>query len=93
MTFWQVIQSHYTAIGFVTLLMFKTAVNALPAKGDPFQFGQWLMEWMRELGQQAPSKLPALPPAQAKILGDAGVPMTLAPPNSASQPPAPSVKP
>jgi hypothetical protein len=66
------VQQHWAAILAVLLLMFKTAVNAFPAQGEPFQFGQWFMEWMRELAQQAPLKLST---QQSAVLKNAGMPV------------------
>lgn len=68
MTFWQFVVAHSTAVLAVALLLFKTATNAFPPKGQPFVFSQWFMEWMRELAQQAPDKVPALSPDQVKLL-------------------------
>lgn len=70
------IQLHWPTLflGFgipIGLLLFKTAANALPPKGEPFQFGQWLMEWIREVAQQAPDKLNQ---QQMDILKGAGIP-------------------
>ena len=78
MTFIQFLQAHYTSISLVGLLLFKTAVNAFPSEGQPFVFSQWFMEWLREIAQQTPNKFPPLPAAQAKVLGDAGVPLAIA---------------
>ena len=74
MTFWHFIQAHYVAIGLVLGYLFKHAANALPPAGQPFQFGQWFMAWMRGLALQVPDKFPPLSVQQQKVLAEAGVP-------------------
>lgn len=75
MTFWQFIQTHYVAIGLVLGYLFKHAANALPPAGQPFQFGQWFMAWIRGIALQVPDKFPPLSPEQNRILADAGKPV------------------
>jgi len=62
------------AITVAAFFVFTSAVNALPAAGQPFVFGTWFMAFLRELAQQAPAKFPVLTAQQQKVLADAGVP-------------------
>lgn len=74
MTFWQFITAHYVAIVVVGWFLFTCAVNALPATGQPFVFGDWFMTLLREIAQQAPAKFPPLTGEQKKILAAAEAP-------------------
>lgn len=68
MTVIQFLQAHYVVVIAVLWFVFTSGVNALPAAGTAFVFGTWLMAFLRELAQQAPTKFPILTAAEMKAV-------------------------
>lgn len=62
------IQAHWGTILATAVIVFGAMQRALPAKASDFSGGQFIIDWIRGIGQQLPSSAPKLTSEQKKTL-------------------------